>query len=54
MKPEIFFYPTSAPARACELTLLLGKIDHTLTTLDLYKAKGNYFLKLLSLLLSNS
>jgi len=39
MKPELFFYPTSAPARACELALLFAKIDYKLTTLDLYKGE---------------
>ena len=39
MIPELFFYPTSAPARACELTFRMAGIDHKLTTLDLYKGE---------------
>ena len=36
MVVELFYYAISPPARACELVLLLEKIEHKLTTVDLF------------------
>merc|ERR1711974_201213 len=33
---ELFYHPISPPARACELALLFGGIEHKITTLDLF------------------
>merc|ERR1712227_813382 len=41
MSVELFYYAISPPARACELVLMLNKVDFKLTEVDLFKGEQN-------------
>ena len=45
MTVELFYYAISPPARACELVLMLNKVDFKLTEVDLFKVISKKSLK---------